>query len=52
MVGRNIGTLDGKRQRIPTRKRRGPPSVPKGFKGGAGRPVFVVKKRAKGKRKR
>ncbi len=51
MVGRNIGTLNGKRQKIPLRRRRGPPATPKGFKGGPGRPVFVIKKRAK-KRKR
>jgi len=50
MVKGNIGTVNGKRVRVRVRKRRGP--VPKGFKGGPGRPVFVIKKRGSRKRKR
>lgn len=45
MVKRNVGTVNGKRQTIRVRRKKRA-ATPKG-RGGAGRPIFVIKKRGR-----
>jgi len=46
MVRGNVGTVNGKRQQVRVRRKKRA-VIPKGFKGGPGRPLFVIKKRGK-----
>lgn len=46
MVKRNVGTIGHKRQVIPVRRKK-PSRVSKSFRGGAGRPTIVIRKRGR-----
>jgi hypothetical protein len=46
MVKRNVGTIGHKRQVIPVRRKK-PSRLAKGFKGDAGRPITVIRKRGR-----